>query len=222
MTNDMESAITRRDMLMGMGILGALMVTPKSLLAQTIGEEGRKLITPREFVARLKEASARNDAEAFYEVQRKYEIYKKGPDQLSPIKILDENGKVYRTIQVKLNADNLARVPASPEKGYYMTARPTMAFLTDIHWALYEVNPDDPRVPQKSDRLNFEWRSRAQASADKANIPMTWDEFAEHFVKGHGADPKDIGNAIKHAVMRVRRLSPDGPSTAINTSPTYE
>ncbi len=135
-------------------------------LAQQSGDTGRTLVTPRQFVQLLDAAKAGpNPVKDFFDVQRNYEVAGTGNEFTAEIRVIVRE-KVERIVKVDLNADNLGRIDASPEKGYFMNGLPTLAFITDIHQEAYRFNAGDPRKPQPNDRLNYETRTRLQVMLD--------------------------------------------------------
>lgn len=177
----------------------------------------RELITPREFLELLEEPIQNGDTNAFYDIQRRYEIYSQGADFPVVIGIQDEDGTPFRDITVNFNLDNLARIPAAAGRGFPITAQPTHSFLKVLHEELYRINPNDPRPPRAADSLNFEWRNRARATQEGANIPETWDELGDHFIKRHGVVKEDLQNAIRGAVLEIRGLNLDGRHASLDT-----
>ncbi len=219
MGDDEKGGMDRREFLSNLA-KGAAFLTvsgafPTVAMAQQ-QQNSRELITPREFLELLEEPIANGDTRAFYDIQRRYEIYGQGADFPVDIGIQDENGRLFRDVRVNFNIDNLARIPAAEGRGFPLTAQPTHSFLKVLHEELYRINPNDPRPPRPADALNFEWRSRAQANQQGANIPETWDELGNHFVKRHGVVMADLQNAIRGAVLEVRSLTLDGRRASLD------
>lgn len=217
--DDKQGGMDRREFITniarGAAYLSLAHVLPTQAMAQQ-QQNSRELITPREFLELLEEPIRTGNTRAFYDIQRRYEIYGRGADYAADIGIQDENGRHFRDVRVNFNIDNLARIPAAPGRGFPLTAQPTHSFLKVLHEELYRINPNDPRPPRPADSLNFEWRSRAQAREQNANIPETWDELGNHFVRRHGVVMADLQNAIRGAVMEVRSLSLDGRRASLD------